>query len=44
LAFGKKFPYNSCKYKTPNPLKIVVEHHHFFEGFVAHQKMQQLPN
>jgi hypothetical protein len=22
--------YNTCKYKTPNLIKIIVEHHHFF--------------
>jgi hypothetical protein len=28
--------YNLCKYKTPNHLKMVVDHHHFpWWGFVS---------
>lgn len=31
--------YNLCKYKTPNHLKMVVDHHHFLGGGLCHQKM-----
>jgi hypothetical protein len=27
--------YNHCKYKTPNPPKIIVEHHNFFKWFMV---------
>jgi hypothetical protein len=32
--------YNTYKYKTPNPIKPIVEHQHFFCMGLWHQKMQ----